>query len=75
MEKSINEYIKTHKLDVNGFNKEIFVKALCMISKEENDIRLIIKDIDMIYANYQIRYNDNATPLYNYLMNKLTFMP
>jgi hypothetical protein len=75
MENSIHDYIKKHNLDASGFTKEIFIRALCLISKDNNDIGLVIKDIELVYANYQLKFNNNATPLHNYLLSKLVYMP
>jgi hypothetical protein len=74
MEDIIYEFITSNNLDADGFSKDVFVKALCMMMKDEKHIFSIgspLKEIDLIYVRYQNKYNDNSSPLYNYLLDKL----
>jgi hypothetical protein len=65
----------------NGYDEEVnakqaFVKALCKLTNDGLFTQANLKDIDFLYASYQLKYHSNQTPLYNYFMDKhLAKMP
>jgi hypothetical protein len=52
------------------FSKDVFIRAICIMIKHNYDMLSSLKNLDYLYAHYQLVYNNNTTPMHIFIEDK-----